>query len=70
MAARKPDHPLQRYGSARVIGFAISRQLHHLPGHDHLPSATPGAGTRSALPVAHTAPLGVFKTAEALIAAG
>jgi hypothetical protein len=58
MAARKADHPLQR--NEKRAGARLYS----------LPSATPGAGTRSALPVAHTAPLGVFKTAEALIAAG
>ncbi|MGB8291978.1 hypothetical protein ELI36_37575 [Rhizobium ruizarguesonis] len=34
MAARKPNHPLQHYEKRRALGFAISRHLHHVPGHD------------------------------------
>jgi ketosteroid isomerase-like protein len=35
MAARKADHPLQRYGSARALAFA------------NPPQPTPSSGTRS-----------------------
>ncbi|MGO7564963.1 hypothetical protein ACC754_37220, partial [Rhizobium johnstonii] len=34
MAARKADHPLQRYEKRGAFGFATSRHLHHLPGRD------------------------------------
>ncbi|WP_312867202.1 3-methyl-2-oxobutanoate hydroxymethyltransferase [Rhizobium sp. B209b/85] len=34
MAARKADHPLQRYGSARALAFATLHNLHHPAGHD------------------------------------
>lgn len=41
-AARKADHPLRRYGSARVLAFANLHNRHHPAGHDPLAAQSVG----------------------------